>query len=562
MSFRTRITENQPNPVFETLPPLGEGFHRSQGSVVWPLLLCVVGILATGYPTLISGFGEVQGGPGDPLLVNFILEHSYRWVAGMPLAADIWSPPVFYPVRGVATYTDLLFGLAPFYWPWRLIGFEPHTAYQCWMLCCWSFNFLACYLLLKRGFRVSAFAAAMGAALFAYGSPRMANVMHQQIVIQIFLVVSIWAAIELVRLSDRPRISWRNWVWIAVLFTSLLLQFTTAFYPLFFALLAAVAALAAAILSAPSRQALLRVLRQNAWPLAVFAILAATAATPALLRYLQSAEILGYRDYTPRTLARLASWFLLGDSNLVYGWLHETPWLREFAMPLHHNGIGFVTTFLAAIGLWMGRRHRAVQLLLIGLAALFVLTLHLPGDLSLWQLVRVVTPGAASLRAVARVGMMIMFPAAVGIAIFMDRAASRGVWLTAALSIIVMAEQVHAPLTYNKNALRERVTEIASRVPKETETFLLVSPPGESLFDPHDIAAWVSFATDVPTVNGRYGHRPRKWRLRKVDATDSHEIARIRRALRFWVKRNDLDPSRVVWLSMEPGTAPHRVRRR
>ena len=562
MSSRSQKIEDQPDPALGPAPPFGGGSHRVLDSAGWPLLLCVLGILATGYPTLISGFAEVQGGLGDPLLVNFILEHSYRWVAGMPLAEDLWSPPVFYPVRGVATYTDLLLGSAPLYWPWRFIGCGPHTAYQLWMLCCWSINFLACYLLLRRGFRTSAFAASLGAALFAFGSPRIANVMHQQLVVQFFLVVSIWAAIELVRLSDRPQVSSRNWLWVGVLFTGLLLQFITAFYPLFFALFATVAALAAAVLSAPSRQVLLRVLRQNALPLTVFAVLATAAAAPVLLRYLKSAEILGYRDYFPRTLPRLASWFLLGDSNLIYGRLHDAPWLREFAMPRHHNGIGFVTTGLASIGLWKGRRNRAVQFMLIGLAALFVFTLRLPGDLSLWQVVREVMPGAASLRAVARVGMMIMFPAAVGIAIFMDRAARRRVWLTAVFSIIVMAEQIHTPLTFDKKAFEERVTEIASRVPDDAETFLLVSADGESRYDPHDTAAWVAFASDVPTVNGRLGHRPRKWRLRKVDATTSEDIARIRRSLKYWVKRNDLDPSRVVWLSLEPGTAPSRVRRR
>ncbi len=562
MSFRSQEIENRPGPAFDAPPPFGGGSRSLRENAGWPVLLCVLGILVTGYPTLFSGFAEVQGGLGDPLLVNFTLEHSYRWVTGMPLAEDLWSPPIFYPVRDVATYTDLLLGLAPLYWPWRLVGCGPHTAYQCWMLCCWSINFLACYLLLRRGFRSSAFGAAMGAALFAFGSPRMANVMHQQIVVQFFLVVSIWAAIELVRLSDRPRVSPRNWLWIAVLSTSLVLQFITAFYPLFFALFAAVAAGVAAILSAPSRQVLLRVLHQNALPLTVFAILAAAAAAPVLLRYLQSAEILGYRNYTARTLPQLASWFLLGDSNLVYGRLHDVPWLREFAMPRHHNGIGFVTTILAAIGLWNGRRNRVVQLMLIGLAVLFVFTLRLPGDLSLWQVVREVMPGAASLRAVARVGMMIVFPAAVGIAIFMDRAARRSIWLTAVLSIVVMAEQIHTPLTFDKKAMEETVTEIALRLPRDAETFLLVSAPGDSPYNPHDTAAWVAFATDVPTVNGRYGHRPRKYRLRKVDATTSEDVARTRRSLRYWIKKNDLDPSGVVWLSMEPGTAPSRVRGR
>jgi len=200
--------------------------------------------------------------------------------------------------------------------------------------------------------------------------------------------------------------------------------------------------------------------------------------------------------------------------------------------------------------------------MLIGLAALFVFTLRLPGDLSLWQVMREVMPGAASLRAVARVGMMILFPAAVGIAIFMDRTAKRGVWLMAVLSIVVMAEQIHTPLTFNKKAIEERVTEIASRVPKDADAFLLVSAAGVSRYDPHDTAAWVAFATDVPTINGRYGHRPQKYRLRKVDTTTSEDIARTRRSLKYWIKRNDLDPSGVVWLSMEPGTDSSRVRGR
>ena len=553
MSFRSQKIEDQPDPALDSAPSSGGGFLRTRDSAGWPLLLCVLGILATGYPTLMSGFAEVQGGLGDPLLVNFTLEHSYRWLTGMPLAEELLSPPIFYPVRGVATYTDLLLGLAPLYWPWRFAGCGPHTAYQWWMLCCWALNFVACYALLKRGFRVSAFAAAMGAALFAFGSPRMANVMHQQLVAQFFLVAALWAAIELARLRDQPGISARNWVWSAVLCAALFLQFITAFYPLFFALLAVVAALTAASFSAPIRQETFQLLRQNALPLAVLASLAAVAATPVLLRYLQSAEILGYRDYVVSRLPRLASWFLMGKSNVIYSRLPDLPWTRGMFMPLHHNGIGIVTTVAGAMGLWKGRRNRVVQLMLIGLVALFVCTLRLPGDLSLWQVVREVVPGAASLRAVARVGMMILFPAAVGIAIFMDRAARRSVWLVAPLSLIVMAEQLHTPLTFDKQAMVEMVAEIAARVPEGAETFLLVTATGESLYDPHDTAPWVAFATDIPTVNGRYGHRPRKWRLRNVDASSPEDIDRIRLFLRWWVSRNNLDRSRVVWLPMEPG---------
>ncbi len=136
MRFRSRGIVGHSDPALgaELFP--GDGSRRILENAGWPLLLCVLGLLATGYPTLFSGFAQVQGGAGDPLLVNFTLEHTYRWPTDMPLADDLWSPPIFYPESGVATYTDLLLGLAPLYWPWRFIGGGPHTAYQWWMLCC------------------------------------------------------------------------------------------------------------------------------------------------------------------------------------------------------------------------------------------------------------------------------------------------------------------------------------------------------------------------------------------------------------------------------------------
>ena len=53
-------------------------------------------------------FAQLQINPGDPRLVQFILEHSYLWLSGEPLHAGFWSPPVHYPVAGVGAYSDTL----------------------------------------------------------------------------------------------------------------------------------------------------------------------------------------------------------------------------------------------------------------------------------------------------------------------------------------------------------------------------------------------------------------------------------------------------------------------
>ena len=139
-----------------------------------PLVAWAVGLLVMAWPTFASGFQRVQGGLGDSRLVNFTLEHSHRWLMGMPLAEDLWSPPIFFPVQNVAAYTDLMLGVAPFYWVWRWLGSNPHTAYQLWMLSCWTLNFVVCYVVLHRGLRLGSLAAAAGAYLFAFGSPHPA----------------------------------------------------------------------------------------------------------------------------------------------------------------------------------------------------------------------------------------------------------------------------------------------------------------------------------------------------------------------------------------------------
>ena len=205
----------------------------AQQSALWPLGLWLVGILATFYPTFQSGFRFVQGGLGDSRLVNFSLEHSYRWLMGMPLAEDLWSPPIFYPVQNVATYTDLMLGVAPFYWVWRWLGSDPHTAFQLWMLSCWTLNFISCYLLFRHGFRISAVGSSLGAYLFAFGNPQYASLAHQQLAPLFWLVLSIAGLIMMFREPARP---WpaRGWIAGVAFWGGLVAQLYSAVYSLAF----------------------------------------------------------------------------------------------------------------------------------------------------------------------------------------------------------------------------------------------------------------------------------------------------------------------------------------
>ncbi len=94
----------------------------------------------------------------------------------MPGHLALWSPPIFYPVPNTAAYTDILLGVAPLYWPWRVVGFAPDTSYQLWMLTVVSFNYVAAVVCCRRLLKVGWPAAAVGSFVFAFGSSRIAQI--------------------------------------------------------------------------------------------------------------------------------------------------------------------------------------------------------------------------------------------------------------------------------------------------------------------------------------------------------------------------------------------------
>jgi hypothetical protein len=518
-----------------------------------PTLALSIGLVVSCWETLTSGFRLVQGDLGDTRLVNFILEHSFRWLMGMPLADDLWSPPIFHPLRHVAFYTDLLLGVAPLYWPWRWLGASPETSYQLWMLTTWSLNFVAAYLLLRRGLRASAVGAASGAYLFAFSSSMMVNIVHQQLVARLFLLAAVAGAVAIFGRPTRPCSRSGAWWACSLLWLGVVAQLYTAIYPLVFFVLAAASAATWALLVPRLRTSALTALRHHAVPLIATGLCAAALSAPAAVGYATAASEVGPRPAHRVSYPRAASWFLTGRTNRLYGNLQARLDLEFDRKPLQNNGLGCVTLAAAAWGSWLGRRRPPVQLMLAGFGGLIVLTAVLPGGWSPWLMVRQLLPPAAALRAVARVGLMALFPAALGLAIVFDRlvGARRGV-IVVALALAVAAEQSHRTKAYDKEVSRVRIASLARRVPGDAGSFLFFVEGSRWHEHIHDEAAWVALATCIPTVNGRSGKVPPGWELDRpvvrIPEERHTQLARLQR----WARRTGIDSTAVAWVEVDP----------
>lgn len=494
------------------------GLRGANGSAWWCLAALGLGLALSFYPLARSGMNEVPGGPGDSRLVAFSLEHGYGFVAGRELDGSFWDPPLFHPEGNVAAYTDLLFGAGVLYWPWRALGVAPDTSFQIWLVLAFLLNFTAFAVFLQRMLGTSTPASALGGYLFAFGSSRLANVGHPQLLFELFVVVALLALVEVFRLRSSPDRQGTRRAWWTLFLGALVLQAWTAFYPLFFlGLFLALGVLVALALPQPRRR-LLTLLRADWSFLLPAGACAVLLVLPVAEHYLFTHEVVGDRPYeaSERSFApRPWSWLLMGPTNRLYGAFSEIVIPGDADASLrsgtHALGLGLLTPLLALGGLWGSARRRAGVLVIVAVAAAVVLLVtYVPGVGSLWRFVHETVPGATGVRALGRIGIYLLVPGGIGIALLADRLLPRprGVWLVAGLLAVVAAENAHRVLTYDKEVYRQRVSRIAAAVGPDCESFFVTREYRRGYQPVPEDAMWATYAVGRPTVNGRYGNAP------------------------------------------------------
>jgi hypothetical protein len=397
-------------------------------------------LLLAFHPMIFSGFARTPGDLGDSRLINFLLEHTYRWLLRRPHHLDLWSPPVFYPAQNTAAYSDLLVSAGPFYWCWRALGAPADTAFQLWMLTVLMLNYVSMCVFLARVFRVRALAAAAGAALFAAGGSRLAACYHPQLYPHFFTVVALYALARFFAAdADRSRSRLSPGAWAAVFGLAVTAQLYASFYLGWFLGLALLVAVVVAVLRRETRRPLFAALRRRWRPVLGWGAASAALLAPLAWHYLEAAGAVGTRSWlgVAGGLPTPWGWVLADPTSWYYGglpFLHARPNTGE----MDQLGVGLLTAVLAAWGLWRGRKSPAVALIGWTAAALFVLTLSVPPYVSLWYICYYAVPGGSVIRAAHRVSQLVLIAAAAGVASFLD--GRRRVWVAAALALLCLLE--------------------------------------------------------------------------------------------------------------------------
>jgi hypothetical protein len=376
---------------------------------------------------------------------------------------------------------------------------------------------------------------------------------HQQLYCQFYVLLALYA---LIRLFERPNEQGERsrGRWIALAGAALVLQLWGGFYMGFFLMLIIAAGIAWAMVLPKAHRRLREVMTGGACASLVITIIAmALCLAPLAIHYLQVARSEAKPDEAAVTamLPTPASWLYMGADSLLYGRLQwafdDQPVPEELAI-----GIGFVTLLAAAMGFSRGRGQISYQLIAVVTITFIVLVTRVNGHASLWWHVRSIVPGAFAIRAVARIGLWLAIPAAIGLARFVER--FNATWRTRAALLVVplcFLEQLHHSRTYDKLAMRQEVSRIASSIPANTVAFFYTGKNPQRWPLDQVTAMWASIQSGVPTINGYSGSLPAAEQKLIItgSAVSLVKETATRAELRKWLARNNVDPGNIAWIA-------------
>jgi hypothetical protein len=531
-------------------------FHpRFEALLTFAILLA--SLLLVHREMIFSGFGFTEGADGDSNLVNYILEHDYRWLTGQKLHHNLWSPPFFYPYPGVAAYSTVLLGALPLYAPWRLAGFEADTAFQLWTVSVSALNYLAGFLLLRRLLGRSFVASTAGAFLFAWGTPRMAQIGHQQLLPEFFTVSCVAGLYLLLTRPAGGRASRRTYAGLVLLALGTVGQIYIDFHYFWFFIYCSTGVLVWALFHKQRRIALIERLREQWRPIILTAAITALLLAPIAILYLHALREVGPRSYAEvmKFLPNTKAWLFQGPGAWLYGPLqnHLTVMQRPGWMEMH-MGIGLFSSALVLFGFFRFRRNPLIEMLLVACFLVFATTLLCPGNFSLWVFVFRFFPGANAIRAVGRFGEFLLLPEAIAVAFTLD-------WLCTRISpgwvvicaIFACLEQM-APLPHfivPKLVFRQALqSTLVATLRPECQTFLFSwRADGTTPEIMHIIGMWGELKTSLPTLNGYSGSSPPHYPLGNPSIDDRVHRLHVYFGIDQWMNRFPGRIGNVCWVT-------------
>lgn len=572
------------------LGPKEQSKRRTQVLVSWlPVLLVgLVGTWLFHIPQFASRFDMFPGDRGDARLVTYLLEHWYQVFRGN----DNWlSPQMFYPVKGVIAYADLLFAYSIPYSILRTFGLGIFEASEFTIIVLNFLNYLVCFILLKKILRFNTFASCTAAFFFAFNSPKLVQMGHFQLQPVLFLPLAIMFVVMVVQRMETFSLR-KAFILLCLAALSFDLQLLSGFYLGWFFMLWCSLFMALVLLFKRTRLFLWTFVKRF-WPTFIGAgLVMAVGLTPFFIAYLPLVRSSSGRTYEEVSELIPVFWSLLvmGERNYFWGTFSTA---IQRSHPLHPElqiGVGLIPSLawlaVTMLAVWLIKRNRKtsngyrpvnneehykttlmfVALLVIATTLFYLLGMRYGDNYSPWKLVYSSFPGAHGIRAVARYVILLTLPMSIAFAFVIDRAmvkiSFRNRWparitMYAVLFVVIalgLGEQFARKKNFNGFSVRAEnayLKKLSATLPNNCSSFYVaIGPNGQrNQFEYQVDAALVSIMTHVPTINGYSGQFPPNWGLWEVKAPEYEANVKA------WIDANHLQGN-ICRLVIEDSGAP------
>jgi hypothetical protein len=400
--------------------------------------LLAVAVAAT-FPLILHLTTHLPNDLGDPVLNAWIL-----WWDATAIrhgGAHIWDAPSYFPYLRTLAYSDHLFGLAIFTAPLQWLTGNPVLVYNVAFIGSYANAGVGMYLL-ARLLTDRRDAAGIAALAYAFTAFRIAHFAHVQWLMNGWLPLSLWAL--------HRYFSSGAWKYLLASGACYVLQCLTANYFAYFGLLPLIAVAATEIWR--RRPPLLR----TAVHAIAVAALAALVLAPIARVYYQVREENNFR----RTATEIES---LSADLSDYATAHNQIWLWRYARKgtgEHELFPGAVALFLAGVTLSTRRGRATPYAGVYAMIAVTALVLSLGAHPSAWghrstlpgpyQLLLNTVPGLDGLRAVSRLGLIVVLAlsvlAAQGAVLLFEWIGPRRRSMVVGLGLVVIAESWAVPV--------------------------------------------------------------------------------------------------------------------
>ena len=483
------------------------------------LLGCLVAWLAYFGP-LLTGPTDVPGDLGDARFNLYVLEHVFRWLSGNE--PSLLSPPMFWPYPLTLGFSDTHAGTFWIYALLRAVGLDQYQSFALWVVLGYFATYAAAYVVLRK-FSLGPLLAGAFAFAFAFSLPAMTQIGHAQLAWRVGVPFCFWFMLRFAE-DGAPRHLFG--FLIALAFQTLINVYLGVFTAMTCALLLAACFVAGDGIAPRAwwgrlRSTAGRFRRMSgadvAWGAGAFASLIVLGLVMGFHAHVASIYGLG-RDWASISpmVARPQSYLM---SDFLSYWEPVSRLLPPVpARGEHQIFLGIPLTLLAVLALvftvirWReadGRRRA------FALCVLFSLLLFTGlGRYSLYWFAAQL-PGVDSIRAVTRYMVVLAFPIAVLVALFLADFARhrRAAWLAPTLAALVLAWMafdlaMFRQYGFSSSESRDRVARVVAATPPDERPFAVAPEPG---------TFWVISTIDTmlagqelgrPSLNGYSGSFP------------------------------------------------------